>query len=226
MGLPQPITNPDFGVRALSAYDLEKTLVAFITQIFSDAYRLDNPKLNLAQPDTVPFDPTGRAQTLEQKVPPQVVRGRVPRSVTGEIEVDKLPDVPAIIIQAVAGTVEKDQTNVTVRILLNAYDENPNSGGYQDLTNMLEALSIALTSYGQGAIDHAYPIILPIEWKHIEAHTFPHFIAEMTTHWQLPSGRPMPDLLEGIIPAEQIAIRTQFDNFPPNPEVYTYPPIE
>jgi hypothetical protein len=44
--------------------------------------------------------------------------------------------------------VQKDETIATVRIMVNAYDENLNSGGYQDVQNMLEAMSIALTSYG------------------------------------------------------------------------------
>jgi hypothetical protein len=221
MSAPLPITPAVFGVRPQSAYDLEVTLVKFITQLFADAYRLDNPTLNLAQatapsqeplplpgPDEqVTYDPTERAQTLYLKVPPRVLRGHVPRTVTGEIAVDRLPDCPAIILQAVSGKIERadshDQTVVTVRILANAYDENPDSSGYQDVLNMLEAMVSALTSFGQQAIDDAYPIILPIEWKMVDADTFPHYVGEMTTTWQLPAGRPMPDSETfGIIPGE------------------------
>jgi hypothetical protein len=207
--IPEPLTSPDFGVRAHSVYDLEKTLVEFIKQLV-EPYRFDNPTLNLAQqpgafpksydPDEPPvsFDPTARAQTLALKVAPRVERGRVPRTVTGEIAIDRLPDVPAILIQAVSATVSladsHTQKDVTVRILVNAYDENPNSGGYQDCVNIVEALEIALTSFGWAALNGAYPLIFPIDWKLIEEDTFPHYIAEMTTHWQLPAGRPMPDI--------------------------------
>jgi hypothetical protein len=215
---PEPVTPAaeDFGRRAQSVYDLEVTLQKFLQRLFT-SYRFDNPTLNLAQatapthpivtdPDNVvSYDPTERAQTLMLKTPPRVERGRVPRTVTGEIAVDRLPDVPAIIVQVVAAKVEQQSTIVTLRILFNAYDENPDSSGYQDVLNMAEAAAIALTSFGQQAIDQAYPIVLPLEWKLVEADCFPHFIAEMTTTWELPSGRPMPDPETfGIVPAEHI----------------------
>jgi hypothetical protein len=221
---PEPVTPPerDLGRRAQSVYDLELTLQKFINRLFVDTYRLDNPTLNLAQatapshpivmdPDeVVPYDPIGRAQTLYLKVPPRVVRGRVPRTVTGEIAVDKLPDCPAIIIQVVSAKVQSMETIATVRILVNAYDEDPDSGGYQDVQNMVEAISIALTSYGQQAIDQAYPIVMPFDWKLIEADTFPHYIAEITTEWELPSGRPLPDSETfGIVPGEHLEFRAE-----------------
>jgi hypothetical protein len=233
---PVPLTSPDFGVRAHSVYDLEVTLVKFIKQLV-DPYRFDNPTLNLAQqpgafpksydPDSPPvsYDPTARAQTLALKVAPRVERGRVPRTVTGEIAVDRLPDVPAILVQAVAATVSLADShtskNVTARILVNAYDENPDSGGYQDCTNIIEALEIALTSFGSGALNDAYPLIFPIEWKLIEEDTFPHYIAEMTTNWQLPAGRPMPDIDPWMLaPGESLEHRlerapTQIEEFDP-----------
>jgi len=221
--IPEPVTPPenDTGHRAQSIYDLEVTLCGFIERLLTP-YRFDNPTLNLAQatapahpivedPDeVVPFDPTGRAQTLALKVVPRVERGRVPRTVTGEIAVDRLPDCPAVIVQAVAAKIENDCTHVTVRILVSAYDENPDSGGYQDVQNVSEAIWLALTSFGQQAIDKAYPIIMPIEWKLVEADTFPHYIAEMTTLWELPSARPLPDSeIFGLVPAEQIELRRE-----------------
>lgn len=215
---PTPVTAPedDLGVRAQSLYDLEATLVKFIQRIV-EPYRFDNPTLNLAQATQaappiepnplVSFDPDERAATLTLKVPPRVERGRVPRTVTGELAVDRLPDCPSIIVQAVAAKIETASTFATVKILVNAYDENPDGGGYQDVGNLSEAIWIALTSYGQQGIDAAYPIVMPIDWKLIEADTFPHYIAELTTQWELPSARPLPDSETfGIIPAEQIAM--------------------
>jgi hypothetical protein len=219
--IPEPVTPPenDTGRRAQSIYDLEETLCRFLEKLLTP-YRLDNPTLNLAQatspqhpiapPESPPvsFDYKERAETLVEKVAPRVERGRVPRTVTGEIAVDKLPDCPAVIVQAVAAKIDNDVTHATVRILVNAYDENPDSAGYQDVQNISEAIWMALTSYGQQGIDKAYPIIMPIEWKLIEADTFPHFIAEMTTTWELPSARPLPDSeIFGIVPGEQIELR-------------------
>jgi hypothetical protein len=243
---PEPVTPPesDFGRRAQSLYDLEETLVRFIAKLMG-TYMLDNPTLNLAQASItearpketpyVPFDYEARAQTLTLKVPPRVERGRVPRTVTGEIAVDKLPDCPAIIVQAVSGKIALEDSHTTmlalVRILINAYDENPDGGGYQDVQNMVETIATALTSYGQAGIDQAYPIELPMEWKLIEADTFPHYIAEMTTQWVLPAGRPLPDSETfGIVPAEHIDFRASYPGAeyrePPPPYVKPPPPPE
>jgi hypothetical protein len=204
---PIPV-NPD-SIRLHTAFDLEATLVTFLTRIFA-GQRLDNPTLNLAQPGVVPFDYTERAQTLALKQPPRVERGRVPRTVTGEIAVDKLPDCPNIIVQAIKAKIEIAETFVTVKLCFSAYDENPDSQGYQDVLNMIETAAIALTSFGQAAIDKAYPIVMPIEWSMIEAECFPHFVGEMTTQWELPSARPWVDPeLFGIVPGEHLETRVE-----------------
>jgi hypothetical protein len=239
--IPEPVTPSasDFGHRALCVSDLEETLVRFIRNLFIDTYRLDNPTLNLAQqpgafpksynPDDVPvsFDPTARAQTLALKVAPRIERGRIPRTVTGEIALDKLPDCPAIIVQMVSANIENTETFATVKLLLTAYDENPDSRGYQDVQNMSELLWIALTSFGQQAIDRAYPIVMPIEWKLIEPDTFPHFVAEMTTKWELPSGRPLPqaDYIDifPIVPSESINMSMENIEPPLPPKVFQDP---
>jgi hypothetical protein len=226
---PTPVTPPerDFGRRAQSVYDLEVTLVAFIKRIV-DGYRFDNPAVNYEQqtgafpknydPDQppVPFDPTARAQTLASKFPPRVERGRVPRTVTGELVVDKMPDFPAILVQSISAEVGNKETIATVRIFVNMYDENPNSSGYQDCLNILEALAIALTSYGQQGIDQAYVIVMPFEWRLLENDTFPHYIGEMTTQWELPSGRPLPDSETfGLLPIPAEHIDLSLDKAPP-----------
>jgi hypothetical protein len=218
---PLPFDPAQVNIRIHTAFDLEAALVRFLTQLFIGA-RLDNPTLNLSQatapqldivrgPDDPPvsYDPLLRAQTLALKVAPRVVRGRIPRTVTGEISADKLPDVPNIIVQVVSANVMKDVTHATVRLLFTCYDENPDSEGYQDVLNMIETAAIALTSFGQGAIEDAYPIVMPIEWKLIEPDCWPHFVGEMTTQWELPSARPFPDPERGFIPAEHIELKLQ-----------------
>jgi hypothetical protein len=210
MGLPEPVTPPsrDLGRRTQTAFDLELTLVGFLRNLFNQQRDLDNPTVNLAQPAVVPFDYTQRAQSQEQKLVPRVERGRIPRTVTGEIALDKLADVPNIIVQAMKARVETASTEVTVRIGFSTYDENPDSQGYQDVLNMIETAAIALTSFGQQAIDKAYPIVLPIEWEIIEADCFPHFVGEMTTTWELPSARALPDSdVFSLIPSEHLESR-------------------
>lgn len=238
--IPEPVTPPerDAGLRRQTAFDLEVTLVGFLTKLFA-GQRLDNPTLNLAQatapephivrdPDEPPvsYDPAERMQTLALKQPPRVMRGRVPRTVTGEIALDKLPDVPNIIVQAIKAKVEQPSTIVTVRILFSTYDENPDSSGYQDCLNLIEAAAMALTSFGQQAIDQAYPIQLPLEWTLVEPDCFPHFVGEMTTTWELPSARPLPDeTMFGLVPMEQIGLPATHSSseYPPPPEQPTPP---
>jgi hypothetical protein len=204
---PGPLTalNRDVGIRTHSIYDLEVTLVAFIKRLISGS-RLDNPTVNLAQPDIVTYDPTERAQSLELKVSPRVERGDIPRIVTGEINVDKLPNVPAILVQATKGKVESKSTLITVHILISAYDESPGGNAYQDCQNILDVLTTALTTFGQAAIDHAYPIVLPMEWELMKGELFPHAAAQLTTVWELPSARPGPDDFVGL-PSESISIK-------------------
>ena len=226
MSAPGPLTDPDIAgvIREQTAYNLEKTLVDFITRLVDPA-RLDNPTLNLAQATMpthpiepgiprVPYDYTERAQTLTLKVAPTVARGRVPRTVTGEIALDKLPDVPSITVQAVDGRVQlldsHTQKIVTVRIFITTYDENPDSQGYQDCLNLCETLEMALTSFGLAALNQAYPIVLPLEWKLNENDTFPHYLAEMTTQWQMAAARPMPDIDPWLLgPGEHLEHRLE-----------------
>jgi len=209
-----PPTTSTKPLRTHSAFFLEKKLAAFIQNLFTDTYLLDNPAVNLHQPawdemhdqpqaprvsqpiytPPVSYDPVERAQDLTGKVAPRVVRGRVPRTVTGDIDPSQLPDFPSITVQAISGHVGKDETHVVVQIFFHAYDEAPASQGYQDLTNMIEMVALALTSYGQKGIDDAYPIVLPMEWKIPEAQYFPHYIGEMHTTWQWPSARPLQGL--------------------------------
>lgn len=209
---PEPVTDPasDFGRRVQSAFFLEDTLVKFLKRLY-DTQRLDNQGVNASQPDVVPFDYTQRSQSLEGKIKPLVVRGRIPRTVTGDIALDSLPNVPNVIVQAIKGkvdTVDKViEKIVTVRLLFTTYDENPDSQGYQDVMNLIEAAEIAFTSFGQQGIDKSFPIVLPIDWSMIEADCHPHFVGEMSTMWRMPAARTLPDLETfGIVPAENIDV--------------------
>ena len=233
MPAPEPVTPPakDFGRRAQSIYDLEVTLVKFLNNIFS-VYRFDNPTVNLAQasepahpivlppqdPDQPPvsYDYTARAQTLALKVPPQIVRGGVDRTVTGEIAVDKLPDYPFISVQFMKSRIalveSHTERTVSVQFFVHAYDENPGVNGDQDVANMLEAMEIALVSFGQQGIDQAYPIVLPTEWELNKRDTFPHFWGEMLAMFMLQGPRPMPDFIQWLeTPGENIEMTNQFD---------------
>src|SRR5262245_49750088 len=199
----------------LSLNDMEEELVAFLNEVLN-GMRLDNPSVNELQqtgkfpksydPDEppVPFDPTARAQTLAGKVPIRIVRGRVPRTVTGEINASDLPNVPNLIIQVLNAEIQVRETFVGVRILGSTYDENPDGSGYQDLTNIMERAQIAICSFGQAGIGNKYVIQLPFMWHHYENTTFPHFVAELNVKFEFPSGRPLPDSPDGIIPMEHI----------------------
>jgi hypothetical protein len=217
MTTPTPISPANVTVRCRTAFDLELTLVKFLTNLFGGT-RLDNPTVSLAQPATVPYDYTERAEALDYKVPPKVVRGRIPRTLTGEVALDKISDVPVIIVQSTGGKINNAPAEMafdrtTTRILFVGYDENPDSQGYQDILNLIETAKAALTSFGQGGLDNAYPILFPIEWK-IDSEAWPHFIGEISCDWQLPSTRPMPDMWDAQaysipIPGEWLETRQE-----------------
>ena len=94
---------------------------------------------------------------------------------------------------------------------MSTYDETPDRGGYQDTLNITEAIALALTSFGQAGIDKAYPIVMPFEWKLVEPDTFPHYCVEMTTTWELPSARPLPDPELGLVPGAQLDFHIHYD---------------
>lgn len=218
MSAPGPISSANSIMRCQTAFDLEVTLVKFLTKLFDHA-RLDNPTVNLAQPDTVGYDPTERAQTLVAKVPPQIVRGRIPRTVTGEIVLDRLPDYPAVVVQSVSAkmtnTPAVDAGNmVTTKILFVAYDENPDSQGYQDALNMVEAAAIALMQFGPPGLDQAYPMQMPLTWNIVDPESsFPHYLAELTCDWKLTVPEPAAYDWYGQgfaipVPGENLELRT------------------
>ena len=179
-----------FPNRALSVFWLERTLIKYLQDLLS-GLRLDNPEVNELQPDQVPYDFKARSESLIGKVPPKVYRAQIPRTVTGVVDVARLPNVPAVILQAVSGTVatEPDSSNATVRILCNVYDENPEGTGGEDLLNLTEKIFLNLGSDGQDVIDRTAAIVMPITWL-ISEETFPHWVSEITTNWELPPLAP------------------------------------
>lgn len=172
----------------ITALMLERTLAAFIKRQL-EPYRLDNPQVNLVQPDEVPYDALERHRSLALKVPPTVVCGFLPKTVTGAIDPEKLPGYPFISVRATEGradwrTATQGYDTCTASILIGAYDENPDRSGYQDCLNMIGAIKFEFIRFR--VIDQSYSIIPPLTWALVEADLFPHFVAEMTTQWQLP----------------------------------------
>src|SRR6516164_7265676 len=74
--------------------------------------------------------------------------------------------------------------------MFNVYDESPEGHGLHDLLILTEMVGYELAASGQDAIARSFPIILPVNWKLIEAATFPHYLAEMTTNWSMQVAAP------------------------------------
>lgn len=199
----------------ITADGLEKTLVKFLERLFRHQLLKTN-RLALAQPiDREPFEetcpeaprhvyssvpyeeisvppeiePDDPALALMQ--PPKIVAGWIPRNVTGLISLDQVPDYPVIILQTTGVEYQYDEAVATVRLLIGAYDEDPDYQGYKDCLNMAEAIAHAFFAWR--VIDDSYSLVPPAKWAMIEADTFPHFLAEMTTQWELPTATWLGD---------------------------------
>lgn len=166
---------------------LERTLRDYIEREL-EPYRLDNAQVNIVQPDEVPFDPDERARSLVLKMPPVVVTGHPPKTVTGVYDTSALPQSPYVAVRAISGRSTFHDTGpfetCTVELVLSTYDQNPNRHGYQDLLNIVDVLQNAF--FRDRVIDEAYSLVAPITWSLLDAVPFPYWQAEVTTQWQLP----------------------------------------
>jgi hypothetical protein len=181
-------------MNAITADDLEETLVKFVERLFRpDSFGTN--QLAMAQPREHPafIEPSpevednepGRERALRLRRPPRVVAGWIPRTVTGVIDPEHIPDYPAIIIQVVQVEYALDQALATARLLIGAYDPEPDFQGFKDCLYMCEALALAFL--GWRVIDDSYSLVAPVKWSMLDIDTFPHFFAELTTLWQLPT---------------------------------------
>jgi len=174
-------------IKVINALFLERTLRDYITREL-EPYRLDNVQLNLEPPEEIPADPEERARLLTLKVPPTVVCGYPPKTVTGVYDTTKLPQAPWIAVRAHTGQStfidSRPFEQCTATLTLSVYDQDPARQGYQDLLNIINVLQNGF--FRDRVIDEAFSLVVPIDWSLSDIDTFPYWFADMTTRWQLP----------------------------------------
>lgn len=180
---------------------LERTLARFIAR-HVETYRLGNvqestfqekPEPGELEPESeTPEEPEERPDEFDDlalKVPPKVIQGFAPKTVTGAVDTAKLPAYPFISVRALSGrqdwTGRTPQEIVTASIIIGTYDEATDRRAYQDCLILVGAIKLWLPRYR--VLDQTFSIVAPIAWEMSDADLFPHFIAEITTQWQLPT---------------------------------------
>lgn len=201
---------------------LERTLARFIAR-HVETYRLGNVQESMFKEGEVdPEEPDEERpeefDDLTLKVPPKVIQGFAPKTVTGELDTSKLPAYPFISVRALSGrqdwTGRTPQEVVTASIIVGTYDEDPDRRAYQDCLILVGAIKLWLPRYR--VLDQSFSIVAPLSWEMSDADLFPHFIAEITTQWQLPT----PSHIEEVTTQTPYVPRDMRDLRDLDPETY------
>jgi hypothetical protein len=86
---------------------------------------------------------------LPEAGPPSVVAGDMPSNVTGEIDADRIPGAPALIVQAISGDDFKDKDGgfagrACIQIGIISWDDAEDKQGHRDVLNLVELLRTKL----------------------------------------------------------------------------------
>lgn len=188
---------------------LERTLRDYIAREL-EPYRLDNAQVNIVQPDQVPFDPQERARSLVLKMPPVVVCGHPPKTVTGFYDTKALPQSPYIAVRATGGVSTFHDPNpieeCTVVLVLSIYDQEARNQGHQVILNIVDVLQNAF--FRDRVIDDSYSLIAPISWELVDGAPFPYWQGQMSMKYQLP------------LPSHIKETTIQTPPVPPHPELW------
>lgn len=128
-------------------------------------------------------DPRFRVPGVEEAyAPAQIFLGELPPKTQGQI------DFPYVILQAIGGSDQDENSEVTVKILCGIYTANGVEAGVNDILNLTaRCRRIVLSSRRTG--DGRYSLKLPVTWecgdpdaKHFQPQ--PHSEGEITTQWE------------------------------------------
>ena len=168
----------------LSAAGIEDTLVKFLKFIFEysalDSENVDGRLEGLA-----------RTQTLEGKVPPAIWAGYIPLTITGEIDPERIPKYPSVIVSTDYNEFSYQGGLAAVRLFAGTHDMDKEREGRRDCVNIMETIAAALFSAdtidGTVTLCRSDDATRPIRWTMIKGDTFPFFFAEMLAIFMVPT---------------------------------------
>ena len=132
--------------------------------------------------------------------PPSVVAGDMPSNITGEIDMDRIPGAPALIIQAAEGDDTKApgafEGTVCVQIGIITWDDSEDKQGHRDVLNLVELLRTKV--WDKRLLDGRFALCKPwVRWQRImpPAGSHPLYLGLVLAHYSLQV--PTPDWDEG-----------------------------
>jgi hypothetical protein len=155
----------------MTVFELEDALVEFFAQNTNDYLFNSN-------------------EQTDEKVPPRVWAGYIPRDQVGAVIPGDITTYPAIIVNARRGTQSQDSELVEVEVAIGAFDKELDQQGFRDVTNMVQKLKDRLREVN--IIRERFPIRMPLKWEinkfvgGAATNYFPYFFGEMLLVFELP----------------------------------------
>jgi hypothetical protein len=128
--------------------------------------------------------------------PPTVVAGDMPSNVTGEIDSDRIPGAPALIVQATEGEDFKLKDGgfagrVSVQIGIITWDDAEDKQGHRDVLNLVELFRTKL--WDKRILEDRFALCEPwINWQRImpPAGSHPLYFGLVLAHYSLQVATP------------------------------------
>lgn len=97
---------------------------------------------------------------------------------------------PCVVVHVDDWIDEPEQATVNVRVLIGAYDENPDAQGYRDVMNVAEHIRQFLMI--NPVLQRRYRLKLPLQGELFDGQPWPVFFGQLRTSWtaKRPAGLP------------------------------------
>lgn len=91
-------------------------------------------------------------------------------------------DYPFIVVRPDNGTSNRENTTMTVSIVIGCFTEDLN--GFEDCVEVMTRIRAALASMPNGILDDRYILQYPITWDLLREQPYPQWQLNMETHWE------------------------------------------
>ena len=91
-------------------------------------------------------------------------------------------DYPFIVVRPDNGTSNRENTTMTVSIVVGCFTEDLN--GFEDCIEVMTRIRAALASMPNGILDNRYILQYPITWDLLREQPYPQWQLNMETRWE------------------------------------------
>lgn len=117
-------------------------------------------------------------------LPTQSGKRNAPRIVNGFLPPKREKwedDFPFVIVRPESGTIEMDETGISVSIIVGCYSEE--TEGYEHSMNVASRIRNTLTMMPNQTLARRFVLSFPITWKLNSEQPYPLWQVDMTTQW-------------------------------------------